>query len=444
MYRPGKALLIVTLAAILISGCAKGPVASPPPMPTPTPTASPTPAPTSVPATPTSSSPVSDPAQVKQTTIDAMLDGMSTNAMVGQVFMLACRLDTAGNRVLAASQGFDSLVSGYHLGGVILFGENIETVEQTVSLIDALQAVSAIPLFVSVDEEGGRVSRISKNPGMGATVFPPMAELGAIGDPELTRSVGQVIGEELYALGFNMDLAPVADVATNPDNPVIGDRSFSGDPHVAAEMVKAFVAGMQSAGVAAVIKHFPGHGDTSEDTHEGAAVVSHDLERLRTVELVPFASGIEAGAVGVISAHIQVPNVTGNNLPATLSRVLLTDILRDEMGFTGVVITDALEMKAISGAYSSRDACVQAFLAGADMLLMPEDPSEAYQGLLAAVQDGTVSTQRLRQSVERILSAKYDLGLFTPREVVDPKTVLGSDAHRSVEEAVDSAYEALP
>ena len=361
---------------------------------------------------------------------------MTVEEMVGQLFIAACRRDAANDPVLTASQGFGDRVAAYRPGGVILFAENIGTVDQTAALIADLQQGSAVPLFVSVDEEGGRVSRIGANPAMGATEFPPMALVGAAGDPDLARSVGVVIGEELYALGFNMDFAPVADIFTNPQNTVIGDRAFSGDPQAAGEMVAAFVGGMQSAGVAAVIKHFPGHGDTVADTHQGTVSVSHDLIRLREVEFIPFRAGIGAGSMGVMSAHIEVPNVTGDDTPSTLSHQMLTDILRGELGFAGLVITDALEMKAISGVYGSGEACVRAFLAGADLLLMPLSMEEGYQGVLAAVQDGVIGEERLRDSVVRILSAKYDLGLFTKGPRLDPHAVLGSEAHLAVARAV--------
>jgi len=365
--------------------------------------------------------------------------GMTVEEMVGQLFIAACRRDASGDPALTASQGFDDLITTYRPGGVILFASNVDTIDQTATLIADTQGMSAIPLFISIDEEGGRVSRIGANPAMAATDFPPMADVGAAGDPDLARSVGRVMGEDLYALGFNMDFAPVADVFTNPENTVIGDRAFSGDPRTAGAMVGAFVDGMQSAGVAAVVKHFPGHGDTSADTHKGTVRVSHDLARLREVEFVPFRAGIDAGCAGVMSAHIEAPHVTGDDTPATLSHMMLTDILRGELGFTGLIITDALEMKAISGVYGSGEACVRAFLAGADLLLLPLSMENGYQGVLAAVQDGTIGEDRLRDSVIRVLSVKYDLGLFDDTQRPDPHTVLGSEEHLAVARAVEAA-----
>lgn len=426
-----KRIVSILLIALGAAGCARQPAEPPAPTVLPGPTASPTPAPTPTPSP--------DAAMTKQAFIDSLLADMTTEEMVGQVFMLACRNDEGGNPVRSASQGFGALVTAYKLGGVILFSENIDTVEQTTGLIADLQAASPIPLFVAVDEEGGKVSRVGANPKMGATQFPPMAQVGAAGDPSLARDVGRVIAAELRALGFNMDMAPVADVHTNPKNPVIGDRAFSGDPQVAAGMVSAFVTGMQGEGVAAVVKHFPGHGDTDADTHTGAVSVTHDLDRLRAVELVPFAAGIDAGAYGVMTAHIQVPHVTGDDTPATLSPAILTDLLRDEMGFSGLILADALEMKAITGRYGSGEACVQSFLAGADILLMPASPQEACQGMLAAVEEGVISRERLLESVARILSVKYDLGLFSGEPLPDPHSVLGSEEHLAVARAVNEA-----
>ena len=431
-------IVLVFILFFSFTGCARQPAPTPSPMPheEPTPSPSPSSAPTPTPF------PTPDPAQIKEDFIDSILDDMTVEEMVGQLFIAACRLDASDDPVLTASQGFDDLITSYRLGGVILFAENIETIDQTASLIADMQEASAVPLFVSTDEEGGRVSRVGANTAMEATDFPPMADVGTAGDPELARSVGRVMGEELYALGFNMDFAPVADVFTNPQNTVIGDRAFSSDPQTAAEMVGAFVDGMQSSGVAAVIKHFPGHGDTTADTHKGTVSVSHDLARLREVEFVPFRAGIGAGSVGVMSAHIGAPNVTGDDTPSTLSHVMLADILRGELRFQGLIITDALEMKAISGTYASGDACVRAFLAGADLLLMPLSMADGYQGVLRAVQDGAIGEDRLRESVMRILSVKYDLGLFAGEPLPDPHTVLGSPEHLAVAEAVKSAAEA--
>lgn len=430
-----RMVLLILLAAVSLCGCGGGgPAATPQGAPTPAVTRTPAPTP----------SPTPDPAAKKQAAIDAMMADMTTEEMVGQVFMLACRIDAGGDPVLKASQGFTAMIQSYAMGGVILFAENAGTVSQTASLISDMQKESAIPLFIAVDEEGGRISRVASNDAMGGTVFPPMAHVGATGDTDLAYAVGQVIGEELSAMGFNMDMAPVADVNTNPQNQVIGDRAFSSDPQTAAGMVAAFTEGLQSTGVAAVLKHFPGHGDTSADTHKGTVSVSHDIERLRSVELVPFAAGIDAGAIGVMSAHIQAPNVTGNDKPATLSPELLTGLLRVEMGYEGLIITDALEMKAVSGVYESAEACVMAFLAGADILLMPASAKEGYQGVLAAVRDGTIAKEKLQASVRRILSAKYDMGLFFPNESpADPEEVLGSYAHRAVARAVEEAYSNL-
>lgn len=427
-------LLPVFILVLSVTGCARQPA------PTPAPSRIPPEEPTmSLPPAPITPTLTPDPAEIKRDFIDTILTGMTVEEMVGQLFIAACRFDVSGDPVLTASQEFDDLVTSYRLGGVILFTENINTIDQTASLIADMQDISSLPLFITTDEEGGRVSRIGANTSMGTTDFPSMADVGAAGNPDLARSVGRVMGEELYALGFNMDFAPVADVLTNPHNTVIGDRAFSSDPQTAGSMVGAYVVGMQSAGVAAVIKHFPGHGDIAADTHKGTVRVSHDLARLRDVEFVPFRAGIDAGSIGVMSAHIEVPNVTGDDTPSTLSHVMLTDILRDELGFQGLIITDALEMKAISGVYSSGEACVLAFLAGADLLLMPLSMEDGYQGILSAVQDGAIGEDRLRDSVTRILSVKYDLGLFSDEPLPDPHTVLGSEEHLAVARAVEAA-----
>jgi len=236
-----------------------------------------------------------------------------------------------------------------------------------------------------------------------------------------------------------MNFAPVADVNTNPNNPVIGSRSFGSDPEVVGDMVAKMVEGLQSNNICSVIKHFPGHGDTSDDTHTGAVVINHNRERLETVEFIPFKKGIQSGADGVMTAHIQLPEITGNSVPATLSYDVLTGILRNDMNFNKLILTDALEMGAISKYWSPGEAAVNAFNAGADILLMPASLNDAYTGLLEAVRDGRISQERLDQSVRRIVMVKAERNILEPEEKdIDPDNVLGCEEHlglaREIEE----------
>ncbi len=277
----------------------------------------------------------------------------------------------------------------------------------------SLSRHAEVPLVFSVDEEGGTVARIGNNGSFGVETFPDMADIGATGDPAQAQAVGQSIGTYLRELGFQLDFAPVADVNTNPNNPVIGDRAFHSDPEQAAMMVSAAVDGFHQGGVACTLKHFPGHGDTAQDSHYGYASSDKTWEEMRTCELYPFQAGIAAGADAVMVSHITTPNATSDGLPASLSYEMITEKLRGELRFQRLVVTDSLAMEAITDSYSAAEASLMAFQAGADVLLMPADLGEAYDALLAAVQDGTISQERLDESVLRILQLKENYGLIS-------------------------------
>jgi beta-N-acetylhexosaminidase len=298
-------------------------------------------------------------------------------------------------------------IKDYHLGGVILFAENLDTLEQTQKLTEDLQKAAEIPLFIGIDEEGGRVSRLNKSNIPHETMLSP----GEMTEPAQAEAAGHSIGETLGEIGVNVDFAPVADVNTNPDNPVIGIRSYSDDPEKAADMVSAFIQGLQGTGISATVKHFPGHGDTAADSHKGEVFVSHDLERLKTVEFVPFARGIDEGVDFVMVGHIKTPNATTDGLPATLSAQAVK-LLREDLKFNGVAITDAMNMQAITEYYGVGESVVMSVSAGIDIVLMPADLEEAYQALLLATQEGRISQERLEESLWRILGLKYDKGFI--------------------------------
>ncbi|ANX01222.1 glycoside hydrolase family 3 [Thermoclostridium stercorarium subsp. leptospartum DSM 9219] len=376
------------------------------------------------------------PEPVEADPVKTILENMTIDEKIGQLFILSMRNLDATNAALEINENIENAVKTYKPGGVILFAENIKTISQTTKLIDELQKLSEIPLFVAVDEEGGTVSRITKSSAMHATVFPGNSEIGKTGNPDIARQVASAIAREIASLGFNMNFAPVADVNTNPDNPVIGPRAYGNDPEEVSSMVAAAVNGIQGRSVSAVLKHFPGHGDTGTDTHYGTAVVSHTRERLFSTELLPFIAGIREGADGIMTAHILTPNIPGENVPATLKAEILTKILRNELGFEGLIITDALNMKAITSHYTADEAAVKAFLAGADILLMPEDPELAFSGIKKAYADGLITLDRLNESVERILKVKYKRGLFSEQNREDPEEVLGCNEHTELAERV--------
>jgi len=348
-------------------------------------------------------------------TLHAVLSRMSVEQKVGQLIMIDIIYDSSGNPVTKVNDDVRKTLREVQPGGIILFGQNLKTVEQVRTLTADLQEESTVPLFLSTDQEGGRISRLTMAPDIPATDVPSEHVIGRTGDPRLARDAGRVLARELRALGMNMDMAPVADLDTNPGNQIVGDRAYGSDPVETGKMVAAAVRGIQSEDVCAVVKHFPGHGDTHGDSHNGRVSVPHDLARLSRVEFVPFRAGIDAGVDFVMTGHIAAPRVTGNNLPATLSPVLLGDVLRKQLKFDGIVITDDLSMKSLPP-YSPGRLAVAIVQAGADMLLGPTDPREAAAALVSAVHDGTISGQRLDESVRRILRVKIERGIFVPPE----------------------------
>jgi beta-N-acetylhexosaminidase len=290
------------------------------------------------------------------------------------------------------------------LGGAILFQRNTQDAAQTRALAQDLQSArrsGAPPLLIALDEEGGIVSRIRPF----GTPKPSAMSLGAAGDPDLTESIYALIGDELAALGINLNFAPVADVNSERRNPVIGIRSFGGQPESVARHVAAAIRGLRRSGVASTAKHFPGHGDTKIDSHLDLPVIARDREQLGAVELAPFRAAIEAGVDAVMIAHIAFPALDPSGMPATLSRPIVTGLLRDELGFDGVICTDCMQMKAISSRYSAGEAAVRAVIAGVDLLVYSratDDAKAARAALRDAVLDGTIDAQQFERSLARI------------------------------------------
>lgn len=373
---------------------------------------------------------------------DAILSRMTLEEKVGQLFMVAAwgakatgvDADTrAKNRELYGVDDFAGLVARYHVGGVIYFPQygNLVDPDQVVALSNGIQRAAAaqdpaLPLLIATDEEGGVVTRMPAP----FTHMPGNMVLGATGDPALAEAAARATGRQLAALGVNVDMAPVADVAVNPANPIIGLRSFGADPASVARFTAAAVRGYQASGVAAVAKHFPGHGDTDVDSHTALPVIRHSLDTWRAVDLPPFQSAIDAGVDLVMAGHLAFPALDPSGRPATLSHTLLTDILRGQLGFSGVVITDSLGMAGVRGTSSDAEVAVEAFLAGADILLMPPDLPGAWSAVLGAVRKGQISEARLDASVRRILTLKAELGLISD-PYADPEAVassVGTDA----------------
>ena len=345
--------------------------------------------------------------------VEAKIASMTLREKVGQLFVVRPEtLDleqTSDGKIV--TDAMKEHLKEYPIGGIVLFKQNITDAGQMTKLIQDYQDASDIGLLVAVDEEGGTVARLANHSAFDLPKYTNAASIGATGDTEQAKAMGRTIGGYLKPYGFNLDFAPVADVNSNPKNPVIGKRAFSSDPNVAAAMVSAAVEGFHESGMLCTLKHFPGHGDTGEDSHYGTATTTKTWEQMKAVEMLPFEAGIAAGADVIMTAHITTPNATTDGLPASLSYTMLTERLRGELGYTGVISTDALEMKAISSHYSPADAAVTALNAGADILLMPADLKEAFDGVVSAVETGRVSEERLNESVRRILTLKEKAGI---------------------------------
>lgn len=335
---------------------------------------------------------------------DTCIAEMSLENKVAGLFMITPESLTGVDTVIQAGDTTKQKLSEYPVGGLIYFSKNIKSADQLKEMLDTTRNTMIYPVFLAVDEEGGSVSRVA-GAGLAENVG-DMSEIGSTCDPEKAKEVGTTIGTYLSQSGFNVDFAPVADVVST-ENAVIGNRSFGSDPNVVGTMVAAEVQGLQESGVSACLKHFPGIGDTTTDTHDEKTVSEKTLEDMQQNDLPAFQAGIDAGADFVMVSHMSLPNVVGDDTPCSLSGTVISDLLRNQLGYDGIVITDALDMSAITDSYSSAEAAVKAIEAGADMLLMPENFEEAYQGVLEAVQNGTISEERINESLKRIYRVKY-------------------------------------
>lgn len=338
---------------------------------------------------------------------ELILGKMSTREKVYQLFIVYPAQVTGVSPVTTAGDLTRQGLTDYPVGGFLYDKSNMVSREQVTEMLTAVQNCSRIPLILTCDEEGGRVNRLMST--VGTTYIDSMISYQEQGAEKAAENA-EIIAGDLVSCGFNTDLAPVADVWSNPQNTVIGDRAYSDDFARAAVLVAAAVEGFHEGGVACTLKHFPGHGDTAADSHSGAAYVTKTLDELRAGELLPFQAGIDAGADMVMTGHLTVSDV--EEVPAVFSYRIVTQLLREEMGFDGVVITDSLQMKAVTKFYDSGQAAVLAVQAGADILLCPVDLQEAADALLEAVETGIISEERLNESVLRILKLKEERGIL--------------------------------
>lgn len=362
--------------------------------------------------------------------VESIISSMSVEEKVGQLLIVGF----GGTEV---SSHIEHWVKGRAAGGVALFSRNIKDFEQTARFTRALHALTEgrLPVFLSLDQEGGNVVRVKD----GALVLPGNMALGATRNLTLAYVAGQALAIDLRRLGFNMNLAPVLDVNSNPKNPVIGVRSYGEKPELVAELGSWYVRGQQEMGVVAVAKHFPGHGDTHSDSHFSMPSIQADLSRLEEIELAPFKRAMESGLDAVMTAHIALPKIAeAPNLPATLSTFILTRVLREKLAFDGIVITDGLEMQGIVERFGSGRAAVEAIKAGADMpmiLWTAQKKNEVFHSLLTAVKRGEISEARLDESVRRILTVKKKRGLFD-RQVPSLNEVLAEGNRNALHQQV--------
>ena len=342
------------------------------------------------------------------------INGMTAEQKAAQLFFITPEELTGVDNATVWGDMSVSAYQEYPVGGLIYFAKNLVDPEQTKEMLqkasNSSREATSLPLFIGIDEEGGRILRLAENGAFSLPKTPSMKELGEAGDPNAVFSAADQIGQYLNEYGFNVDFAPVADVLTNPDNTAIGDRSFGSDPGLVASLTAEYAKGLHQHGILSCYKHFPGHGGTEADSHDGYTALERTLDELRSEEFVPFASGIAEGIDFIMAAHITLPNIPETEeLPASLSPYMLTEILRHEMGYNGIIISDALNMKAITDAYSEGEAAVKAFEAGCDMLLMPGDFKAAYEAILSKIKSGEITEDRLNESLYRIISSKLPL-----------------------------------
>lgn len=382
--------------------------------------------------------------------VEQTLATMSIPELVGQM-LVADFAAVFTHREHENLQRIERFIREQHIGGVILAGGNAFDIA---ILMNELQQLAKLPLLVNADLETGlqffwrpwqRVRGRAPDlpaflPG-GGTAFPCMMAIGATRNETHAYEAGRITALEARALGIHWTNAPVMDVNNNPRNPIVNTRSFSEDPQLVAQLGAAYIRGCQGAGVIATMKHFPGHGDTSQDTHMQLPTMDFALPRLHEIELVPFKAGIAAGAKAIMTAHIALPQIDPTNRPATLSRKIITALLREQLGFEGLVVTDAFTMQGITDNYGQEEAAVLAAQAGADMLLIPADTAKVHARLVAAVQNNEVSLAQIQAAVRRILSAKAELGLHEERRVAIEKimTTVGASASHQIAEDISAA-----
>ena len=358
----------------------------------------------------------------KITWVQEQMDEMTIEEKIGQMLIISDTTTVLDEDLL-------NNLNTVKPGGFILFSDNFKCYEQAKKLIQDINSTSDIPMFISTDQEGGRVVRIKKLSDAKVTNIPSMYRLGLTKDTKLSYEVGKVVGEELRVFGVNMNFAPVLDIYSNKENTVIGDRSFGNTSDLVSKMALSFAEGQETTGIISVYKHFPGHGNTSEDSHYTLPVITKTKEELMNLELKPFIEAIKSGADVIMIGHLAVPSITKDDTPASLSKEIITDLLKTELGYDGLVITDALNMDALTNEYTEEEIYINAINAGVDILLMPDFDNETIEIITNAIANGTIAIEEIDNSVEKILELKYDK-LFIENPYT--KEYLGSTEHQEI------------
>lgn len=349
--------------------------------------------------------------------VDELMNSMTLDEKIGQMIIINYNVSEVNDEL-------KSILEDVKPGGFILMQNNYSTLEATKKFVQDIKSYSELPFIVSTDQEGGRVQRLQLLTDVEPVNVPSMDKIGNMNDEELALKIGKVIAEEVRVLGINVVHAPVLDILTNSDNTVIGNRSFGSSSEIVTRMGLSVSKGLEDNGVISTFKHFPGHGDTSVDSHSSLPIITKTYEELERVELVPFKSAIKNGAKMIMTAHIALPNITGDETPATMSKKIVTGILRDQLGFDGVVISDGLNMKALTNNYSESDIYLKTVEAGVDILLMPIDARLAVETI-----KNSISEERIDESVRRILMFKL---MYLSDDNILDSSYLGSLEHKNI------------
>lgn len=356
--------------------------------------------------------------------VDKIVNSMTLEEKIGQMIIIDYRKPVFDEELA-------NVLEQVKPGGIILFSENFESYNQSIDFIKQIKGTNDIPLFISIDQEGGKVQRLKSLSDKNISLIPSMNEIGNIGDERIAYEIGTVIAEELRVFGINMDFAPVIDTVSNSNNKVIGNRSFGSDYNLVSKMGISLAKGLSDNNIIPVYKHFPGHGNTKVDSHNSLPIIKKTKEELMNEDLIPFKNVIENDAEVIMIGHLAVPSIDASNTPASLSKLIITDFLKNELGFNGLVITDALNMKSITKNYSEEEIYLKAVESGVDILLMPENPSKVITVIKDSIESGTIDEKIVNESVKKIIRLKYEKILDKYEEYLDV-SYLNSEEHNNI------------